>query len=98
MAVASLALGITSLIVLVPTCVCVPMVLLSPVTGVLAIVLGEVDKRRVVTAGLPKRGMATAGVICGCVALGLFVLAVSLLVVAAVLDEPGGFEFYWTMP
>lgn len=71
LAVTSMVLGIVSL----PACICWP---LAVVLAIAAIVLGVMAKNKIKAGQASGNGMATAGIICGAVALVL--IAISLII------------------
>ena len=87
LATASMITGIVSLVIWLPGCLCAPALLGMPILGAIALTLGLVDWGAASRAGQPKRGMATAGVVCGAVAIALFVLMLGVGVAAMLIDQ-----------
>lgn len=83
MAVASLIVGIISIPM---SCLCT---LFSLPLGILAVILGFVAQSQIKQGTADGKGMATAGIICGFVSIGLAVL---FLVLAIFMQMPGVME------
>lgn len=73
MAITSMVLGIVALVLFCIFYIAIP-------CGIVALVLGIVAKNKASAVGM-KSGMATAGIVCSCIALGITVL---YLLIAAV--------------
>jgi len=69
MAIASMVLGIVSLAMFCVWYLAIP-------CAILAVVLGTVARGPITRGQATGRGMATAGIVCGVIALGLAVLAI----------------------
>jgi hypothetical protein len=75
MAIASLVLGIVSLV----TFLCY---FFGFIPGILAIIFGVMARRQIRQSDGQGYGMATAGLICGSIAVGLIVLGLTAIVIA----------------
>jgi hypothetical protein len=83
MALASLITGILSLVFICGGCALAPLGFLSPLLGVAAIVTGVMARQRIARGEETGNGLALAGLICGIIAVVLFVIGLILIALGA---------------
>ncbi len=94
LAVASLVLGIVALVTSPVSCLCCMLLPLSPIAAILAIIFGAIARAQIAAGGQVGYGMATAGLICGIVALLLIPAGLAV----AIWGDALNLHLNWNVP
>jgi hypothetical protein len=89
MAVASLVLGILSLVTSLPGCCCMLIFLLSGTFGLIALVMGYFGLQECNQGQKSGKSLAIAGMVCGGIGLGFTLLLFTLIAMGVVADVAG---------